>query len=420
MSSTSPNPMFLKSPLVQEASGAIWLKRALVLWCVLFIAVSVKFVVQPERKSVYPCFADASINWWADRSLYDNEFQSTGFRYSPTFAVAFTPFAIFPSTIGGILWSALNIGLLVWALRLLVKEIFPGDWTKLQEACFLALSLAGCTRAIWSAQSNSLVFALAVFAVVSLKRERWWSAAFLLAAAVHIKLWPAALALLLMARFPKQLAARFVAAGAILVIPPFLTRPLSVVLQQYANWYALLTGPYRTLRQAGLRDAYTIAEQFGTYVDDRIYTLLQLGLAGLALLWCLRLAKVAGSDSAYFTGVLSTWVCWQLLVGPGTERLTFLLAAPIASWALIVSLKERCHRILAATAWLMLVPLGTGGVERLLLPVADWSPAILPLGIIPLMAWQMVYIERRTTKQQEQLEIESSESWENQRTSWAA
>jgi alpha-1,2-mannosyltransferase len=278
----SQSPLNFKFPLVVETSGAIWLKRALILWAVLWIAVSVKFVLQPENKSVYPCFADSSINWWADRSLYDNEIQKTGFRYSPTFALAFTPFAILPATFGGMLWSALNIALLVYALRLLVKEIFPGDWSKFQEACFLILTLAGSARAIWSAQSNSLVFALAVFAVVSLKKERWWAAAFILAAAVHIKLWPAALALLLMARFPRQLTGRFAAACALLFIPPFFTRPLPVVMQQYQDWYALLTGPYRTLRQAGLRDAYTLAEHFGTYVDDRVYTLMQLGMAGLA------------------------------------------------------------------------------------------------------------------------------------------
>ncbi|QDT91166.1 glycosyltransferase family 87 protein [Gimesia algae] len=419
MNQSSQNPLFFKSPLVEESSGVIWLKRALILWAVLWIAVSIKFVVQPENKSVYPCFADSSINWWADRNLYDNEVYKTGFRYSPTFAVAFSTFAILPASLGGILWTALNISLLVLALRLLVKEIFPGNWTRFQEASFLILSLAGCTRAIWSAQSNSLVFALAVFAVVSLKKERWWVAAFLLAAAMHIKLWPVALALLLMARFPWQLSARFAAAGALLAIPPFLTRPLPVVAQQYQNWYGLLTGPYRTLRQGGLRDAYTIAEQFGTYVDDRVYTLLQLGMAGLALLWCLRLSKLSDFKQTYFTGVLTTWVCWQLLVGPGTERLTFLLAAPIASWALIVSFKEHCHRMLAVVAWLMLIPLGTGGIERLLLPLAAWSPAILPLGIIPLMVWQVVYVESRASAN----ELGASQqegSLVGQKTSWAA
>ncbi|MCH9726074.1 MAG: DUF2029 domain-containing protein [Planctomycetes bacterium] len=415
----SQYPLNFNSPLVEETSGAIWLKRALILWVILWIAVSVKSIVQPEKKSVFPCFADSSINWWADRSLYDNDIQKTGFRYSPTFALAFTPFAILPPSMGGILWSALNIGLLVFALRLLIKEIFPGDWSKFEEACFLILCLAGCTRAVWSAQSNSLVFALAVFAVVALKKERWWAAAFILAAAVHIKLWPVALALLLMARFPRQLGLRFTTACALLVIPPFFTRPFPVVIQQYQDWYALLTGPYRTLRQAGLRDAYTIAEHFGTYVDDRVYTLLQLGLAGLALLWCLRLAKISNSTETYFTGVLTSWVCWQLLVGPGTERLTFLLAAPIASWALIVSYKERCHPLLASIAWLMLIPLGTGGVERLLLPVVGWSPTILPLGIIPLMVWQTVYIESRAELHQANQKRERA-SLQNQNPSWAA
>lgn len=395
MNQSTDNPLYFKSPQVEASSGALWLKRALILWAVLWVVVSVKFIVQPERKSVYPCFADSSINWWADRNLYDNEAYHTGFRYSPTFAVAFSIFAVFPPSVGGILWSALNIGLLVVALRLLVKEIFPGEWSQLQEATFLILCLTGCTRAIWSAQSNALIFALAALAIVCLKKERWWGAAFILAAAVHIKLWPAALVLLLMARFPFHLGPRFATACALLVLPPFLTRPLPVVVQQYQNWYELLTGPYRTLRQAGLRDAYTIAEHFGTYIDDRVYTLLQLGMAGLALLWCLRLAKITTSKEAYFTGVLVTWVCWQLLVGPGTERLTFLLATPVASWALLVSIRERCYRGLALTAWLLLVPLGMGAVERLLLPIAAWSPAILPLGILPLIAWQVAYFESR-------------------------
>jgi arginine exporter protein ArgO len=108
-----------------------------------------------------------------------------------------------------------------------------------------------------------------------------------------------------------------------------------------------------------------------------------------------------------------------LLVGPGTERLTFLLAAPIASWALIVSLKEHCHPLLASLAWLTLIPLGTGGVERLLLPIAAWSPAILPAGIIPLMAWQIVYFESRAKQSLENQEIVSS-NLQNQNPSCAA
>lgn len=409
MNHLSQNLIQFKSSLLEEKSGVTWLKFALILWGVLWIAVGVKSVINPEKKSVYPCFAGSSMNWWNDLNLYDTELRETGFRYSPTFALAFTPFAVLPASLGAILWSALNIVLLVYAIRLLVKEVFPGDWSKLQEATLLILSLIGCTRAIWSSQSNALVFALAVFAIVSLKKERWWATAFLLAVAVHIKLWPAALALLLMARFPRKLAWPFTAACAVLVIPPFLTRPFPIVIQQYQNWYGLLTGPYRTLRQAGIRDAYTIAEHLGTSVDDRVYTILQLGMAGLALLWCLRLAKLTDSIDNYLMGVLTTWVCWQLLVGPGTERLTFLVVAPIASWALIVSFKERFQPLLASIAWLMLIPLGMGAFERMLLPIASWSPIILPAGIIPLMVWQIAYIESRGNQSLAQKNLEPIE-----------
>ena len=57
MNQLPDNPLYFKSPQVEATSGAIWLKRALILWAVLWVVVSVKFIVQPERKSVYPCFA---------------------------------------------------------------------------------------------------------------------------------------------------------------------------------------------------------------------------------------------------------------------------------------------------------------------------------------------------------------------------
>jgi hypothetical protein len=85
--------------------------------------------------------------------------------------------------------------------------------------------------------------------------------------------------------------------------------------------------------------------------------------------------------------ILSMWVAWQLLFGPGSERLTYGIIAPMAAWALLESLAERRHRILSAAAWAMTAILGTGAVERALLPYFSAAPAIQPAGVVVFAAW---------------------------------
>ncbi len=50
----------------------VWLRRALLAWIVLAVAVSVKVVVQPNSHTVYPVFASGASHWWADAPLYDD------------------------------------------------------------------------------------------------------------------------------------------------------------------------------------------------------------------------------------------------------------------------------------------------------------------------------------------------------------
>jgi hypothetical protein len=52
---------------------------------------------------------------------------------------------------------------------------------------------------------------------------------------------------------------------------------------------------------------------------------------------------------------------------------------------------QRTHRALATTAWLCLGPLATGEVERLLLPVSPAIVAMLPIGVVLLAAWVLLY-----------------------------
>jgi hypothetical protein len=384
------------------------LRRAVTLWIVLAVAVTVKLGGFSYNFSVYRMFAGGARHWWHNQSLYASYTISEGldgFRYSPTFAVAMTPFVCLPGALGPIAWNLLSMGLLGWAMHVLVRDVLPGRWPAEREARFLILTLLASAVGIWSLQSNALVTALVVLALAAVLRRQWWKAAVFLALPVFIKLWPIAIVLLLMICWPRQLLGRFAAVCLGLWLFPFLTRPPRIVAWQYREWYLSLTGPLQA-RWPGYRDAWTLWEQFCRLIGQgpdhpffhQVYTALSLTAAAGVLGWCLwqrrRLAGETDQGRGYLLMLIfSMWSAWQLLFGPGTEQLTYGLIAPAASWAVLVSIAERRARRLVWTAWAMLAFLPSGDVERTVLSIFPLARGLLPLGVVLFVAW-LVWHER--------------------------
>jgi hypothetical protein len=91
--------------------------------------------------------------------------------------------------------------------------------------------------------------------------------------------------------------------------------------------------------------------------------------------------------------ILSMWVSWQLLFGPGTEQLTYGIIAPSASWAVLVSIVERRAVWLTRMAWAMLALLPSGDIEQAVLGVFSGAKALAPLGVVLFVAW-LIWHER--------------------------
>lgn len=361
---------------------------AFVIWPSLLVAFAANALLHPEPKLVFLIFSNASRNWWTDSSIYAAYEGLDVYRYSPTFAVLLTPFAVFPDRVAVLLWNVLSIGVLFGSLRVLVREILPGSWSSWHAGLLLVLSIVGTVRGVWSGQTNALLTGFAILAVAAVLKRRWWIAAFLLAGPVFIKIWPIALFLLLAVRWPRQLIGRFAAASTVLAVVPFLTRAPTRVIEEYVSFYETLvrTAP---MRWRGYRDGWTILEQFGP-VNELFYTGLQFVTVGLVLAWCMWQGRRGLPTRHFATLILAIWVGWQLLLGPGTERLTYGLIAPFATWAMLRSYHESRFRVLTTLAWLMTGILGSGAAERALLPFFPWAPAILPLGVILYLLWLMV------------------------------
>ena len=300
------------------------LRRALALWVVLAAAVSIKIACVGGDGSVYPALAGGSQRWWNEWPLYfvPGQLPESDFRYSPTFAVAFTPFARLPDTAGAILWCVTSIVVLVWSLFVLMRDVLPppsGEgWSPWDKRLFLTLTLLGSAVGIWSGQSNAIIIALIGFALAAIARRRWWLASFLLAATAFIKLWPLAIVLLLAVYWPRQLLGRFCVACLVLAAIPFLTKPPEIVLSRYHGWHLRMTGPFQA-RHLGYRDAWTFWEQLcamfgrephwdaaGRVVHKAIGLIASLGALG----WCLwRFPRnvVLGRTPVFCQSCLGRW-----------------------------------------------------------------------------------------------------------------
>jgi hypothetical protein len=389
---------------------ATYYKIALAAWALFAVALSVNACVRPSQHTNYsPCFESGSRAWWNNRNMYDHHVVPEDFRYGPLFAVALTPLAELPTWSGGLLWNWLNLGLFFWSVCALARRVLPCRWTLRQEAAFLLLALLGSARTIWSAQSNPLIFAAVAAATIAILDQRWWLAAVLLAAPVHIKVWPLAAALLLIACWPRQLGWRFVVALLFLAAVPLLTKPLPIVLARYHDWYTAIMGPMLQIRHE-YRDAWTIWELIAPPVNLTAYLGLQLSTAAGALALCLWQKQRLRSTAKLLTFVLGMWTAWQLVFGPGTERNTFGLIAPLTAWATVVAVYEHRGRVWMIVAIFFTDVLAIGQVERAFVQACPAILAAHPLGVLLFAGWLICHARRWETEddQPPQAEGESS------------
>ena len=378
-------------------SGRLRLRRAVLLWCVLGAVVGIKTLINPKRHSVYPLFVAGARHWSAGLPLYDvypgiiDVFEV--FRYSPTCALAFAPLAPWPDRVGGLIWNAINLGVLAWGLALAARDVLPGRWPPGRLAPLLVLVFVGTIRPAWNGQSNPLVAGLLLLAASAIARKRWWLAAALLAAPVYLKLAPIAVALLLAALWPRRLLGRFAAvmlAGALL---PFATQSPGYVLAQYRGWYKVLDHSHAT-RWPAFRDAWTLWELTGWPVHVPAYRLLQAG-AGLATLaWCLRLRRLTADPRALLTATLGMGTAYLMAFGPSVEFSTYVVIAPMVSWAVLWAFEHRAGRAWAVAAYAMTMVLGSELVEQPLRRHLPILAGVLPVGSLLFAAWLACHVRR--------------------------
>jgi hypothetical protein len=154
------------------------------------------------------------------------------YKYSPSFAILFAPFALLPFSLSLALWDALNALLLFYA----VERLLPSR----QAAIVLALIYFEVLRSMQRSQSNSLVTALVILAYLAFEQRRQVGAAFAIAIGAAVKIFPLA-ALALAIFYPRRLRFAFwmtVAMVVVLALPLIVVSPAGLAAQ-YQSWRAV-------------------------------------------------------------------------------------------------------------------------------------------------------------------------------------
>ena len=208
----------------------------------LLIYVSAVLVVTIQRgvfgfPNDFAIFRASFWNLLANKDLYVLRLDQAHdyFKYSPSFALLFAPFAVLPFIVGLFVWDLANALAIFFALRLLLPR---QQWALAQILVALPT-----LRSIQSSQSNAIVAALIIAAFVSFERGWLWRGAAAIALGAVIKIFPLAALTFALPRPDRVRAILFTALStAILIALPLIVISPAGLAAQYQSWSALERG----------------------------------------------------------------------------------------------------------------------------------------------------------------------------------
>jgi len=318
---------------------------ALVSWLVVGVGVLITSYFMPDR-DVTNVYRLAAERWLAGKDIYTGGIND--YLYLPHAAVFWTPLALLPELLAGLLWRALCItifGFGVWRMARLAREGGAREYFPIVTLLALPVALSSARNG----QMNLPLTAMMIFAAEDLTRRRWWWATFWLCLGLACKPLMIVMLLLAGAAYPPlrgRLALGLVALGLF----PFLAQHPGYVARQYPLLVEkLLTSADPAAVGMVYNDLFGILVALHVYVPVPTQTVIR-GVAALVTLGLALLAVRRWDATRGSVALLTLAGCYLMLFNPRTERLTYMVIAPMvavfAAWAFW---RDR-HRVLG---WLL-------------------------------------------------------------------
>ena len=316
-----------RSPDSARARVRTW-RRALI---ALYIATALFVVMQRgilgPQHNVFKIFRQSFRHLVAGRNLYASYPTEQGkasddlFKYSPTAALSFAPFAVPPYSVALLGWSLLGALALYYALTRVLQP----------QAALLASALVypDLFASLQACSSNAQVAALIIVAYAAIECRHQWRGAMAIVLGASIKIFP--LAALSFAVFqPRRrrfvLIVAVVALAAIL-LPLVATSP-ALLVQQYRWWYGIERSDAADVA-FGLSAMRLVRGWMGASWPSW-----PVQLAGtVVLLAPLALCRERWRDREFRLAYLASLLAFVVLFNHQAERSSFVIAsAGVAIW----------------------------------------------------------------------------------------
>ena len=370
-----------------------WPIAARNIWLCLIVGLTIHAFCLPFSHSVFDVYLGAARRWLAGDDIY--VLQRDHYRYSPLFALVLSPLAILPDGAAAAAWKIVNCGVFVWGLHAWGRRLTPRcSPNELAAQLLLAIPLA--LHSLYNSQANLMMLGSLLLGTAATGEGKWNRAAVWIAWATLIKGYPLALAMILIVLFPRQFAGRFMlslAAG--LLLPFFAVRP-SLVAMQYQSWWHHLRDSTEIMRER-LRSIDQLFVVFGRPISERTFALAGVIAGAAVLVICLWVARRSAERRETVFRTFVWFSVWAILFGPATEACTYVVAAPIVSWAIVEAWHRRAswhERTLLVASLLAMGPMTTDLFGKLIRNFSN-EHGSQPVGGLLLVGWLCLEWRRR-------------------------
>jgi Glycosyltransferase family 87 len=302
-----------------------------VLYCLIAITLGLQtfFVVktQGERKCKsdgnYQLFKATYHRLLTHEPLYENNYegQCYGYKYSPTFALAWVAFAYLPDLLGLVLWALMAMLLVHLAIM-----TFPG-LTANQRLGFCLMVLMELILTTQVQQTNAMVVAFLILGFMNLERGSYFWATLLIVASAYIKLFGLGMVVLFLF-YPQKprLVLYTLFWTVVLGLLPLVVVGPAELQEIYGAWFARTAGDY-TLYVT--MSAYAFLEAVvGSPMPKQLILLLSLGIMIAAFAQYHKWQNLGFRQLAL--GVL---LIWMVAFNHKAESPTYFIAAMgVALW----------------------------------------------------------------------------------------
>jgi hypothetical protein len=320
-----------------------WVAWAVTVWAVCLLAVSIRVAVAPARRTVYLLYPEAGRQWRASEDVYQ---QPLGYRYSPPVTVFFAAWSLLPDAAGAVLWRLASASVFLGGLAWWARDVLPRPLTRRQQGLLFLLVVPLSLGSFNNGQVNFLMAGLHLTALAAVRRSRWQLASACLVLSCLFKVYPIALALLLLLVYPRKLGPRLAVTMLVGLALPFLTQAPGYVAHQYGDWFVKLAEDDRShlpLTEV-YRDMALLLRLWEVPISHVGYLAVQL-FAGVVIAVVCLVGCLAGVEPRrLLTTLFALASCWMMLFGPTTESSTFVLLAPALAWALLECWAWPCPR----------------------------------------------------------------------------